>query len=48
MTGLAAAFARELGERFALPVEQVDERLTSREARSELAGSARRDCAAVA
>jgi putative Holliday junction resolvase len=38
MTGLAAAFARELGERFALSVEQVDERLTSREARSELAG----------
>jgi putative Holliday junction resolvase len=37
MTGLAAAFARELGERFALPVEQVDERLTSREARSQLA-----------
>jgi putative Holliday junction resolvase len=38
MTGLAAAFARELSERFALPVEQADERLTSREARSELAG----------
>lgn len=36
MTSLAAAFARELGERFALPVEQVDERLTSREARAEL------------
>jgi putative pre-16S rRNA nuclease len=36
MTSLAAAFARELGQRYALPVEQADERLTSREARAEL------------
>src|SRR5262245_48300317 len=36
MTGLAAAFARELGQRFGLAVEQRDERLTSREARAEL------------
>jgi len=36
MTELAAAFARELGQRFRLVVEQVDERLTSREARAEL------------
>ena len=37
MTGLANAFARELGRRFGVPVELVDEALTSRDARSELA-----------
>jgi putative Holliday junction resolvase len=36
MTELAAAFARELAQRFGLAVEQMDERLTSREARAEL------------
>jgi putative Holliday junction resolvase len=37
MTRLASAFARELSRRFALPVELVDETLTSRDARSQLA-----------
>jgi putative Holliday junction resolvase len=37
MTGLANAFARELGRRFGLPVELIDEALTSRDARSQIA-----------
>jgi putative Holliday junction resolvase len=37
MTGLATAFARELGQRFGVPVEMVDETLTTREARAQIA-----------
>jgi putative Holliday junction resolvase len=37
MTGLATAFARELGRRFGVPVEMVDETLTTRDARARLA-----------
>ncbi len=33
LTGLAVSFGLRLGERFGLPVDQVDERLTSMEAR---------------
>jgi putative pre-16S rRNA nuclease len=42
MTPLAAAFARELEQRFGVPVELVDESLTTREARSQIA-TQRRD-----
>jgi putative pre-16S rRNA nuclease len=41
MTPLAAAFARELEQRFHLPVELVDESLTTREARSQIAAQRR-------
>jgi putative Holliday junction resolvase len=37
MTRLASAFANDLRQRFSLPVELVDETLTSRDARSQLA-----------
>ena len=33
LTGLAVSFGHRLGERYGLPVDQVDERLTSMEAR---------------
>ncbi len=36
LTGLAVSFGRRLGERYGLPVDQVDERLTSMEARMML------------
>jgi putative Holliday junction resolvase len=36
MTGLAVSFGLGLGERYGLPVDQVDERLTSMEARMML------------
>ena len=41
MTPLAAAFARELERRFGLPVELVNESLTTREARSQIADQRR-------
>jgi putative Holliday junction resolvase len=37
MTGLATAFARELGKRFGVPVEMIEETLTTRDARAQLA-----------
>lgn len=36
LTGLAVSFGLRLGKRFGLPVDQVDERLTSMEARMML------------
>ncbi len=37
LTGLAVSFGLQLGERYELPVDQIDERLTSMEARMMLA-----------
>ena len=42
MTERARAFARMLGERFAIPVELADERYTSELAQASLAGQGRR------
>lgn len=38
MTELATSFAREIERRHRVPVELVDERLTTREARAQIAG----------
>jgi putative Holliday junction resolvase len=42
MTAASAAFARDLEQRAGVPVERIDERLSSRAARSELAEQRRR------